>query len=305
VAGWWDPEHAVEGSVGMRANETLGSLISTDGGVRRLTRDVFRAVAPRHAYMTAEACNALGTFRLLQSWTCKLDYAGLDPETQVMWAELDPETQVLLAELDEHFAQLGVECSVSTSMMGYDLAHTTSADDCAIRLPRDVSCAAVRLFRLPAGTVCPKGLDITLDRDDGHVTIRLTQATRVKVVAGVVNDPHVGDVCAPIIGGGVPGNGVTLGLQWEPYGVCIKRKRATAPEWLGDACVAALNCLVAECAEVETVSAAVDIWNSECDQTANLETLLHDVLDLEDVEPEHADLYITALQAIRASTNAL
>jgi hypothetical protein len=69
--------------------------------------------------------------------------------------------------------------------------------------------------------------------------------------------------------------------------------------------VAALNCLVAECAEVETVSAAVDIWNSECDQTANLETLLHDVLDLEDVEPEHADLYITALQAIRASTNAL
>jgi hypothetical protein len=53
------------------------------------------------------------------------------------------------------------------------------------------------------------------------------------------------------------------------------------------------------------LSKAVDIWNSERDETAELETLLDDVLDLEDVEPKHADLYNRALEAIRASANAL
>lgn len=310
VAGWWDPEHVVEGSVGTRVNQTLGSLISTDGGVRRLTRDVFRAVAPKDACMTAEACNSLGTFRLSQCWTRKSHYPGSDPESQVLWAEMDLQTKMLLAdldaELDAHLAEQGVECSVSTSIMGYDLAYVTSAVDHTLGLPRDVSCSTVRLFRLVAGTVCPNGIDIAVDRDDGHVTI---QATRF-------NEPHTGGMYAPKYDGtmpsclcnGLPGNGQpsdTLELLWEPYGVCIKRKRAAAPEWLSGVCAAALDCAIAECTVVETLSKAVDIWNSERDETAELETLLDDVLDLEDVEPKHADLYNRALEAIRASANAL
>jgi hypothetical protein len=310
VAGWWDPDHVVEGSVGTQVNETLGSLISTDGGVRRLTRDVFRAVAPKDARLTAGACNTLGTFRLSQCWTRKSHYPGSDPQAQVLWAGMDPETQMLLADLDAElgarFAEQGVECSVSTSIMGYDLAYVTSAVDRTIRLPRELSCAAVRLFRLPAGTVCPNGIDIAVDCGDGHVTI---QATRF-------NEPHTGGMYAPkydgtvpsYLGNGLPGNGLpsdTLELLWEPYGVCIKSKRATAPEWLSGACAAALDCVVAECTNVERLSRAVDIWNSERDETAELESLLDDVLDLEDVEPEHADLYNRALEAIRASTDAL
>jgi hypothetical protein len=293
VAGWWDPEHVVEGSVNA-PTETLGRLISTDGGVRRLTRDVFRAVAPKDARLTADACDTLGTFRLSQCWTRKSHYPGSDPQAQVLWARMDPEIQMLLADLDAElgarFAETGVECSVSTSIMGYDLAYVTSAVDLTIRLPRDLSCSTVRLFRLPAGTVCPNGIDIAVDCDDGHVTI---QATRF-------NEPHTGN--------GLPGNGLpsdTLELLWEPYGVCIKSKRATAPDWLSGACAAALDCVVAECTNVERLSRAVDIWNSERDETAELESLLDDVLDLEGVEPEHADLYNTALEAIRASTDAL
>ncbi len=138
--------------------------------------------------------------------------------------------------------------------------------------------------------------------ESGHVSIRLAESARVKVVDGVINDPHDGNVCAPIMGGTVQHADPADTLQWQPYGVCLKARGVNPPQWLhrlGDVCVAALECVMSASGDVETVSRAVDMWNSTADLTDILRGLLDAVLDGHDVEPDCADLYIRALHVLR------
>jgi hypothetical protein len=124
-------------------------------------------------------------------------------------------------------------------------------------------------------------------------------------------------------------------LQWEPYGVCTRARNAGPPEWLrrlGDACVAALDCVICECADVETVSLAIDLWNGTDysddkvtddgtdymdgkgkgagegeggvrRRTAALRALLDAELDGGDVDVYDAEVYLDALKALAGAAS--
>jgi hypothetical protein len=87
-------------------------------------------------------------------------------------------------------------------------------------------------------------------------------------------------------------------LQWQPYGVCLKARANTSPEWLcrlGTACINALDCVISSCSDVNTVSNAVDVWNSndDYDRSNTLLRLLDAAVDEQDVEPGFADLCVS------------
>ena len=185
-----------------------------DDGVRRLTKDVFRATAcPAHA-LSQEAKDALGAFVLTGQDSRCLVEQRIDPDTHETTALLEPTTGVV-----------GVPCSLvpSTGLPGFELVRAYTEGDLLeasnLMLPQTKDALTVQLCCLRAGTECPEELDVVV-RDGNNAAVVFIKPSTVTVVGSNGSGQNEDDqtwVCSRVIGGVVGLSGALI-LQWTLFG---------------------------------------------------------------------------------------
>ena len=276
---------------------TISLTVSTDG-VRRLTCDVFCAVAcPAHP-LSQEAKDAIGTFVLRSHEARCLVESQVDTHTQETMALLDPGLITDFWSFSRHASSkesskasskairpdsLGVWCSLAPptsneESTAFKLVRMYTDQDLLeaekIALPRTQDApdkVHVQLFCLRAGTECPDELDVRrVPHHNNDVAIVFIKPSTVIVVGSKAGEAGEDDeeqtvVCSRTIGGYLNNTNSHTCLQWTPYGQCAKTKHVL-PGDVGDeddldACDKALLQIIRCRYNLKLLSLAIDFWN--------------------------------------------
>jgi hypothetical protein len=307
-------------------SSTVSLTARDNDGVRRLTRNVFRATAcPAHP-LSQEAKDALGTFTLTgQNQRCLVEQR-VDPDTHETTATLD---LTIVPTLDLTLNVCGVACSLVplTGCAGFELVRVYTEDNLSAKsslmLLQTKDAVGVQLFCLRAGTECPEELDVVVKRDGNDAKVVLVKPSTVTVVGSSGGGEDKDDqtvVCSRVIGGVAGLSGGASSLHWTPFGQCAKARNGHRQEdkipdtdhvW-----VSALDLIVNCRYDLELMSWATDVlngylalrsagqWPLNYEATSmssqvhavlqQASAALYIVLNRVDVAPEDTDIYLNA-----------